>query len=107
MDAKGANVDGEIVKCIRSLNYLSIQNPDATNVKIFYDLAFVGKQNLHLNHLAIQEGMPFIPCRVIPYCLPPNDSYKKLEIDFSTLKFGETILAEQLGLTVAQIGFNT
>ena len=57
--------------------------------------------------VAIQEGIPFIPCRVIPHWLPPNGSYKKLEIDFSTLKFGETILAEQLGLTVAQIGFNT
>ena len=49
-------------------------------------------------------GWPF--SRVIPHWLPPNGSYKKLEIDFSTLKFGETILPEQLGLTVAQIGFN-
>ena len=110
VDAKGANVDGETVKCTRSLNCtykLPVHSKTRCNVKIFYDLAFVGKQNLHLNHLAIQEGKPFIPCRVIPYWLPPNDSYKKLEIDFSTLKFGETILPEQLGLTVAQIGFNT
>ena len=69
-------------------------------------LSLENKTFICRNHLAIQEGMPFIPCRVIPYWLPPNDSYKKLEIDFSTLKFGETILPEQLGLTVAQIGFN-
>ena len=60
----------------------------------------------HRLWVAIQEGIPFIPCRVIPHWLPLNDSYKKLEMDFSTLKFGETILPAQLGLTVAQIGFN-
>ena len=60
VDAKGGNVDGEIVKCIRSLNCtykLPVQKPDATNVKIFYDLAFVGKQNLHLNHLSLKQPM--------------------------------------------------
>ena len=67
--------------------------------------AYITEGN-HRLWMAIQEGIPFIPCRVIPHWLPPNGSYKKLEIDFSTLKFGETILPEQLGLTVAQIGFN-
>ena len=42
---------------IAPTNYLSIQKPDATNVKIFYDLAFVGKQNLHLNHLSLKQPM--------------------------------------------------
>ena len=70
--------------------------------------AYITEGNHHL-WVATQEGIPFMPCRVVPHWLPPpppNGSYKKLEIDFSTLKFGETILPEQLGLTVAQIGFN-
>ena len=60
----------------------------------------------HRLWVASQEGITFIPCRVVPHWLSPNGSCKKLEINFSTLKFGETILPEQLGLTVAQIGFN-
>ena len=36
----------------------------------------------------------------------PNGSYKKLDIDFFTLKPWETILPENWGLTVAKTGFN-
>ena len=67
--------------------------------------AYITEGNHHL-WMAIQEGIPFIPCRVIPHGLPANGSSKKLEIYFSTLKFGETVLPEHMGLTVAQIGFN-
>ena len=38
------------------------------------------------------EGIPFIPCFVIPHKLSPNGSYKKLDIDFFTLKPRETII---------------
>ena len=60
----------------------------------------------HCLWVALKEGIPFIPCHVIPHWLSPNGSYKKLDIDFSTLKPGETILPENLGLTVAKTGFN-
>ena len=53
-----------------------------------------------------KEGIPSIPCRVIPKQLSPNVSYKKLDIDFSNLKPKETILPENLGLTVAKTGFS-
>jgi len=35
-----------------------------------------------------------------------NGSYTKLDIDFFTLKPRETILPENLGLTIAKTGFN-
>ena len=63
--------------------------------------AYITEGN-HRLWVAIQEGIPLVPSHVIPHWLPPNGSYKKLEIYFSTLKFGETILPEKLGLTVAQ-----
>ena len=81
------------------------QEPIIISCDLTTGKAYITEGN-HRLWVAIQEGIPFIPCRVIPHWLPPNGSYKKLEIDFSTLKFGETILPEQLGLTVAQIGFN-
>ena len=81
------------------------QEPIIISCDLTTGKACITEGNHHL-WVAIQEAIPFIPCRVIPHWLPPNGSYKKLEIDFSTLKFGETILPEQLRLTVAQIGFN-
>ena len=81
------------------------QEPIIISCDLTTGKAYITEGN-HRLWVAIQEGIPFIPCRVIPHWLPPNGSYKKLEIDFSTLKFGETILPAQLGLTVAQIGFN-
>ena len=67
--------------------------------------AYITEGN-HRLWVYLKEGIPFIPCRVIPHWLSPNGSYKKLDIDVSTLKPGETILPEQLGLTVAKTGFN-
>ncbi|KAJ7371880.1 hypothetical protein OS493_022601 [Desmophyllum pertusum] len=67
--------------------------------------AYVTEGN-HRLWVALKEGIPFIPCRVINHWLPPYGSYKKLDIDFSTLKCKEIILPEHLGLTVAQTGFN-
>ena len=31
--------------------------------------------------MAIKEGIPFIPCSVIPHYLQPNGSLKNLDID--------------------------
>ena len=81
------------------------QEPIIISCDLTTGKAYITEGN-HRLWVVSQEGIPFIPCRVVPHWLPPNGSYKKLEIDFSTLKFGETILPEQLGLTVAQIGFN-
>ena len=47
--------------------------------------AYITEGN-HRLWVAIQEGIPFIPCPVIPHWLPPNGSYKKLEIDFLHFK---------------------
>ena len=66
--------------------------------------AYVTKGN-HRLWVAYKEGIEFVPCCVIPHWLPPNGSYKKLEIDLSTLKSNKKIiLPEHLGLTVAQTG---
>ena len=68
--------------------------------------AYITEGN-HRLWVALKEGIRFIPCRVIPHWLSQNGSYKKLDIDFSTLKPRETIiLPENLGLTVAKTGFN-
>ena len=93
----------EQVRCFILKN--GFQEPIIISCELTTGKAYITEVN-HRLWVAIQEGIPFIPCRVIPHWLPPNGCYKKLEIDFSTLKFGETILPEQLGLTVAQIGFN-
>ncbi|KAL9951170.1 hypothetical protein ACROYT_G043787 [Oculina patagonica] len=68
--------------------------------------AYVTEGN-HRLWVALNEGIKFVPCRVIPHWLPPNGSYKKLDIDLSTLKCSnKAILPEHLGLTVAQTEFN-
>ena len=43
---------------------------------------------------------------VIPHYLSPNGSYKKLDINYSTLRSRETILPENLELTAAKTGVN-
>ena len=47
--------------------------------------AYITEGN-HRLWVAHKEGIPFIPCCVIPHLLFPNSSYKKLDIDFFTLK---------------------
>ena len=93
----------EQVRCFILKN--GFQEPIIISCELTTGKAYITEVN-HRLWVAIQEGIPFIPCHVISHWLPPNGCYKKLEIDFSTLKFGETILPEQMGLTVAQIGFN-
>ena len=56
----------------------------------------------HRLWVALKEGIPFIPCRVIRHWLPFNGSYKNLDFDFSNLQSKQIILPEHLGLTVAQ-----
>lgn len=55
----------------------------------------------HRLWVAINEGIPFVPCRVIPHWLPPNGSCKKIDMDLTTLQSKKIILPEHLGLTVA------
>ena len=62
------------------------QEPIIISCDLTTGRAYITEGN-HRLWVAIQEGIPFIPCRVIPHWLPPNGSYKKLEIDFSTLNF--------------------
>ena len=62
--------------------------------------AYITEGN-HRLWVALKEGIPYIPCRVIPHWLSPSGSYKILDIDFSNLQSKEIILPEDLGLTVA------
>ena len=62
--------------------------------------AYVTEGN-HRLWVAIREGIPFVPCRVIPHWLPPNGLCKKIDMDLTTLQSKEIILPEHLGLTVA------
>ena len=75
---------------------------EPTNISCYLETgnAYITEGN-HRLWVAHKEGIPFIPCRVIPKQLSPNGSYKKLDIDFSTLKPKETILPGNLGLTVS------
>jgi hypothetical protein len=67
--------------------------------------AYITEGN-HRLWVALKEGIPFIPCRVIPHWLPPHGSYINLDIDVANLKSKKVILPEHLGLTVAQTVFN-
>ena len=62
--------------------------------------AYITEGN-HRLWVALKEGIPFIPCRVIPHWLPPHGSYKNLDIDVANLKAKKVILPEHLGFTVA------
>ena len=77
------------------------QEPIVISCDLQSGKAYITEGN-HRLWVALKEEIPFIPCRVIPHWLPPNGSYKKLDIDFSKFKSKELILPEHLGLTVAQ-----
>ena len=73
------------------------QEPIIISCDLTTGKAYITEGN-HRLWVAIQDSIPFIPCRVVPHWLPPNGPYKELEIDFSTLKFEETILPETTGI---------
>ena len=103
---KAGNKHDHLEQVRRFILKNGFQEPLIITCDLQSEKAYISEGN-HRLRVAIKEGIKFVPCRVIPHWLPPNGSYKNLDIDFSTLTSSkQTILPEHLGLTVAQTGLN-
>ena len=103
---KAGNKHDHLEQVRRFILKNGFQEPLIITCDLHSGKAYISEGN-HRPRVAIKEGIKFVPCHVIPHWLPPNGSYKNLDIDFSTLTSSkQTILPEHLGLTVAQTGLN-
>ena len=93
----------EQVRCFILKN--GFQEPIIISCDLKTGNAYITEGN-HGLWVAHKEGIPSIPCCVILTSCPQMVLTRKLAIDFFTLRPRETILPENLGLTVAKTGFN-